>query len=791
MAAPRRCQEIGARLRNEKVPLKVKDKPPEAPWSIITPTKVRAILRQGPPRDLFCCECSSCESQSGVDARVRQIYYDESLLIGVYATIWALLVDLDYAGLMCAFMRKQLVLDRRIYPAQLEWLDQLVPPLSEANVTDLRRRLLKEQFVYTASPLEILNIEQELDPESALPIEDEEVPRGTGSFGKVWAFRILDDYMGSGFRRLGCERFARKIFHLRRRESWLEEYCNLLLVHGLIGDQNPHIVSTLGAFQYGEYFSIMFPLAQCSLQDYMEVREGSLTSAKLWEQMEGVAGGLAFLHGHVQQNDTRTFVVAYHLDLKPANILFIDGIMQIADFGLSKVKLLNRPLDLDSSGVPNTWGYMPYAPPEHNDREGIEDRSQVSNRGHDIWSLGAIFSEVATFDIRPGGNGQSSLSTYRTNRNLDREIGWGSLCFHLNGRRKESVSSQHTLLHDFVAGSFEPGNAHIDTWKRSFYTSNFFDLLNTMLERLPANRGTSHSTSEALKCRSQEAHQRSLTQELHPPANMPPVLLPRNLFEDARTGVLWNRVGIDLSQNYIEGAANDPVVTRRDIDMDQNGRCQILGVSPLYAKPNHTTSSEVHEDYSVGLRIGARGELVNFRELKDALRFQRLLTQRYVISNRFFPVKRFQFQRGSLYFGQGNLDVESTQFHVQLWSSQNPSAETPNGWGQAASAKIIIIGPRKLYLVQRWNRLEQTEPERDFSENTLGLKCVHGEHLHTAKLLIDDYIPIPLGHDDQIVTKFKSVQIKFANQGDDILFWNDFELLQEGFFEQLGQNSGD
>nr|WP_159461460.1 serine/threonine-protein kinase [Corynebacterium casei] len=76
-----------------------------------------------------------------------------------------------------------------------------------------------------------------------------------------------------------------------------------------------------------------------------------------------------------------------HRDLKPANILFIEGVPQIADFGLSKqLQSMSTTLTMSNIGL----GTFAYSAPEQ-----FVDAGKVDGRA-DIFSLGKIFYEMLT-----------------------------------------------------------------------------------------------------------------------------------------------------------------------------------------------------------------------------------------------------------------------------------------------------------------------------------------------------------------------------------------------------------
>jgi len=62
-----------------------------------------------------------------------------------------------------------------------------------------------------------------------------------------------------------------------------------------------------------------------SLHDYLSKGQGVIyKSSDLWRQVQGLAEGINTLHNLYQGTK-----IAYHQDLKPANILIVRGIMKI------------------------------------------------------------------------------------------------------------------------------------------------------------------------------------------------------------------------------------------------------------------------------------------------------------------------------------------------------------------------------------------------------------------------------------------------------------------------------
>lgn len=96
--------------------------------------------------------------------------------------------------------------------------------------------------------------------------------------------------------------------------------------------------------------------------------------------------GLAYCHAHR----------VIHRDLKPQNLLVTDdGVIKLADFGLA------RPVTIPSRCYTHEVVTMWYRAPE------ILLGTRLYSTGIDIWSLGCIFSEMAT--TKPLFSGDSEI----------------------------------------------------------------------------------------------------------------------------------------------------------------------------------------------------------------------------------------------------------------------------------------------------------------------------------------------------------------------------------------------
>jgi serine/threonine protein kinase len=225
----------------------------------------------------------------------------------------------------------------------------------------------------------------------------------------------------------------------------------------------------LGAYQHGDQFFILQEEAEQSLHDYLKEDRDQMKSDRLWKQVMGIADGLATLH-----KCYKGLKIAYHQDLKPANILIVNGVFKIADFGLLVFKPVSSLDDTGSTGVPNAHNTGVYAAP----RQGNYTRDS------DIWSLGCIISELATFDIQ----GRDEVKSYKEARTADGQSGKDFPRFFYGQTKvvKKSVIERHSLLFSWVQSNVpENGNTDQTQFRKGFYTKDFFDLLNSTFKSLP------------------------------------------------------------------------------------------------------------------------------------------------------------------------------------------------------------------------------------------------------------------------------------------------------------------
>ena len=158
---------------------------------------------------------------------------------------------------------------------------------------------------------------------------------------------------------------------------------------------------TLDTVESGHHVKILyllFPLAAMDLADWMTKRQTPFNVARLsilerqiylYRSIYELVSGISYLHREVDGQ-----VTAHH-DLKPRNILLVDGKMKIGDFGHSHLRpILEGSATNRASGL----GTYEYQPPEYYNEDG--SRAQVKHgRAFDVWAMGCILIELATLVV--------------------------------------------------------------------------------------------------------------------------------------------------------------------------------------------------------------------------------------------------------------------------------------------------------------------------------------------------------------------------------------------------------
>jgi serine/threonine protein kinase len=151
----------------------------------------------------------------------------------------------------------------------------------------------------------------------------------------------------------------------------------------------------------------LFAPADFSLGDLLSRPRPPVFKAdeSLFQALHGLASAIAHVHNYFYEEDDLS-MVGCHYDLKPNNILVKGNKLILADFGLSRLKLITQGSRSTFKG-----GTSDYLAPECQALEGDLSKNSIG-RGSDIWSFGCVLAEVATY-LELGHTGAAEFSQER------------------------------------------------------------------------------------------------------------------------------------------------------------------------------------------------------------------------------------------------------------------------------------------------------------------------------------------------------------------------------------------
>ncbi|OWO97801.1 hypothetical protein B2J93_8912 [Marssonina coronariae] len=313
------------------------------------------------------------------------------------------------------------------------------------------------------------------------------LPGGVENRSNRWdQAALLGEYVDESLKYLQTNRFARKIFKRPTETDILKEFVLQQLKSERF--QHHHLMPALAAFQHGADYFILFEFAQSTLFKLLNSDESIYNTQELWDQVRGLASGMAHLHKNSAASNGTISGSMLHRDIKPANILIVGRVMKIADFGFA------------SYDISTTSGSRPTRASVH---EGVSNYSsppcaEVCEKD-DVYSLGAIFSEIACYDVGKGPR----VNKYRQSRFEEIEEGqsYKSRRFYSPITRsvKRSVLDQHSSLLEAVREKSNSLDSDGDPWQVFFFQRPLFDLIETMLHEIKTRRPRAESVEDALR----------------------------------------------------------------------------------------------------------------------------------------------------------------------------------------------------------------------------------------------------------------------------------------------------
>ena len=116
-----------------------------------------------------------------------------------------------------------------------------------------------------------------------------------------------------------------------------------------------------------------------STEHRQELEDPRRRKEELYETIMSVVPPVSYLHREI--NGTFTL----HHDLKSQNILLLDKRWTISDFGMTRLRSLDK-----GSQTERNLGSYPYQPPEYGEKD-----VKKHGRSFDVWSLGCIIVKLA------------------------------------------------------------------------------------------------------------------------------------------------------------------------------------------------------------------------------------------------------------------------------------------------------------------------------------------------------------------------------------------------------------
>ncbi|KAI8934449.1 hypothetical protein NX059_009181 [Plenodomus lindquistii] len=250
----------------------------------------------------------------------------------------------------------------------------------------------------------------------------------SGGFSKVFKIRFHPSYQNWSVGSTGHQvDFVRKEISTetsnegQRRESDL-----LFLLRSL---ENDNIVRLITSYTQNGFCNLVFPVADRDLHDLLldPDRPTWCTEPTLaFDSLRGLVNGLHYLHNFSPRAKTaedteRVTRHGYHHDIKPRNVLVQGSRLILADFGLANMKDVHEDTKTEAKPHPPTYG-APEA------RDGVSLKSRSIGRAYDMWSIGCVIGELATYCL----GGAISVKSFRSGRG--QQGLWGRHnCFHHEG----------------------------------------------------------------------------------------------------------------------------------------------------------------------------------------------------------------------------------------------------------------------------------------------------------------------------------------------------------------------
>ncbi|KAL9635650.1 MAG: hypothetical protein Q9204_002555 [Flavoplaca sp. TL-2023a] len=371
---------------------------------------------------------------------------------------FAILLAVGYGRMICHFDEHRELQDKSLpFPAE----PGNFPKISTHNLFQAFR---KEQWQFCAVPLEY-DMRDDLADDYILPITAKEEISGGGS-AILYKITIDETYnklkpasdAHKAARSRNHNTFALKTYRTPDAKKYFE---NERSAFGKLryGERPPdNIIEYYGSFvRRGTYNIILEYADRGTLEDYMKNTPEPKTVIDIrsfWGNFLASMGGLVHIHGtptiHEPASDEPNTFLGWHHDIDPSNILVVskghdspyDCDFKIADLGLAHFKRYIYPRTNATDS--DRYGMSAYGAPETFRSAALEKRHLLVPQSADIWSMGCVYSEVATWVTE----GSAKLLEYRCRRQKEiaKKLGVARLeedRFHHGWKILETVDEIH------------------------------------------------------------------------------------------------------------------------------------------------------------------------------------------------------------------------------------------------------------------------------------------------------------------------------------------------------------
>ncbi|KAL9036137.1 MAG: hypothetical protein Q9180_004472 [Flavoplaca navasiana] len=366
-----------------------------------------------------------------------------------YLRPFAILLAIGYGSMIRHFVERRELQDKSLpFPAEPE-------DFPKTSTHNLFQAFRNEQWQFCALPLEY-DMRDDLADEYILPITAKEEISGGGSaiLYKITVDEVYNklkpaDDAHTAARSRTPNTFALKTYRTPDAKKYFENERNAFeqLRYGERPPEN--IIEYYGSFvRWGTYNIILEYADRGTLDDYLRTTAEPKTAVEIecfWGNFLASMGGLVQIHGtppiHEPASDEPNILLGRHHDIQPSNILVMSKghnlpynyNFKIADLGLAHFKRYISSLNNDTDN--DRYGMSTYA---------LEKRHLLVPQSADIWSMGCVYSEVATWVTE----GSAKLLEYRRRRQKEiaKKLGIASLeedRFHHGSKILETVDEIH------------------------------------------------------------------------------------------------------------------------------------------------------------------------------------------------------------------------------------------------------------------------------------------------------------------------------------------------------------